>query len=392
VLTVISDRKLAHTTTPTSGIIDYYNSEILSSSDGYVFHQTMPNRSYNSNSYRYGLSNGQEKDNEIFEGAFTAEYWEYDSRTGRRWNVDPVVKPWESSYACFANNPIYYADPSGLDGEGPNGECPGDPPAKAEGGGDHTYYTRPVPLPDPDRFWSRGGDAPPTEAPNKGSNGEVNRKAENFSMNLGNIAGFKKYPWILPLYQTQSVNYYNTHPWNNGLAPTEVDYTVLLQGRIFDKLQWAYYMGKQKIDPLGCGVKPEAPSFVEIGVLYRILSLKLAKAFSISMDIGATGGKTFAELYFADGSGNTITEPNLVLTNPFGNQRYSYIGKSASLIFKLTAETTSGFALFGLINAHHYQGTEINTSIGNVQIPQLGTMAVTVGASYLFRTHVPKKN
>ena len=113
VLTVISDRKIAHTTTPTSGIIDYYNSEIISSSDGYVFHQTMPNRSYNSNSYRYGLSNGQEKDNEIFEGAFTAEFWEYDSRTGRRWNLDPVIHVYESPYACFGNNPIFYVDLNG---------------------------------------------------------------------------------------------------------------------------------------------------------------------------------------------------------------------------------------------------------------------------------------
>lgn len=75
--------------------------------------------------YRYS-HNGQEKDNEIFIGALSAEYWEYDSRTGRRWERDPVVKPWESSYACFRNNPIFYSDPSGLDGEGPNGECPED--------------------------------------------------------------------------------------------------------------------------------------------------------------------------------------------------------------------------------------------------------------------------
>ncbi len=88
---------------------------ITPSLNSYVFHQTMPGRSYNSNAYRYGLSNGQEKDNEIFEGAFTAEYWEYDSRIGRRWNNDPVVKPWESSYACFANNPIWFSDVNGDD-------------------------------------------------------------------------------------------------------------------------------------------------------------------------------------------------------------------------------------------------------------------------------------
>lgn len=58
--------------------------------------------------YRYG-HNGQEKEDEIFNGAYSAEYWEYDSRTLRRWNVDPVVKPWESPYATFNNNPVNLA-------------------------------------------------------------------------------------------------------------------------------------------------------------------------------------------------------------------------------------------------------------------------------------------
>lgn len=70
--------------------------------------------------------NGLEKDDEIAQGIYTAEYWEYDARIGRRWNTDPVVYPFESPYATFHNNPIYWSDPTGADGEGPNGECPGD--------------------------------------------------------------------------------------------------------------------------------------------------------------------------------------------------------------------------------------------------------------------------
>jgi Glycosyl hydrolase 108 len=59
--------------------------------------------------------NGQEKVDEI-SGAGnhnTALFWEYDTRLGRRWNVDPVVKPYESSYATFSDNPIYLIDPNG---------------------------------------------------------------------------------------------------------------------------------------------------------------------------------------------------------------------------------------------------------------------------------------
>ena len=59
-----------------------------------------------------------ESDNEIAgdKNVYTAPFWQYDSRIGRRWNVDPVVKPFESPYACFNSNPILYADPDGRDG------------------------------------------------------------------------------------------------------------------------------------------------------------------------------------------------------------------------------------------------------------------------------------
>jgi ribosomal protein L32 len=60
-----------------------------------------------------------EKDPEITgqEGShYTAAFWEYDSRIGRRWNVDPAYKkyPFQSNYSTFNGNPILYADPSGL--------------------------------------------------------------------------------------------------------------------------------------------------------------------------------------------------------------------------------------------------------------------------------------
>jgi hypothetical protein len=56
--------------------------------------------------------------------SYTAEYWQYDSRLGRRWNVDPITYPWQSSYAAFNNNPIYFTDPLGLEGDPPAvGNC-----------------------------------------------------------------------------------------------------------------------------------------------------------------------------------------------------------------------------------------------------------------------------
>ncbi|MCU0351893.1 MAG: hypothetical protein MUF43_13865 [Flavobacterium sp.] len=63
---------------------------------------------------RFGF-NGQEKDEEVYGAGSlnTAEFWEYDTRIGRRWNVDPKPNVSISSYATFANNPIWYADPLG---------------------------------------------------------------------------------------------------------------------------------------------------------------------------------------------------------------------------------------------------------------------------------------
>ncbi len=81
----------------------------------------MPGRKYISASdYRYGFGAQEKSDEMKGEGnSYTAEFWEYDPRIGRRWNIDPVTKEWESPYAAFNNNPLFFSDPQGLDGEDP---------------------------------------------------------------------------------------------------------------------------------------------------------------------------------------------------------------------------------------------------------------------------------
>lgn len=73
--------------------------------------------------YRYGFD-GQEKDNDVYgEGdAYTAEFWEYDPRLGRRWNVDPMPTDYQSPYVTFDNDPIFYKDPSGAVAGGHGGQ------------------------------------------------------------------------------------------------------------------------------------------------------------------------------------------------------------------------------------------------------------------------------
>ena len=67
--------------------------------------------------YRFSF-NGMESDDEISGrgNLNTTEFRELDTRLGGRWwSTDRIVKPWESPYAGFSNNPIYFIDPEGLD-------------------------------------------------------------------------------------------------------------------------------------------------------------------------------------------------------------------------------------------------------------------------------------
>jgi len=91
--------------------------KVTSATDYYPF--GMVARSYvGPESYRYGYGT-QEKDTDIGEGIYTAEYWEYDSRLGRRWNLDPKPRVNISSYSVFDNNPIENND---VDGDKPTPE------------------------------------------------------------------------------------------------------------------------------------------------------------------------------------------------------------------------------------------------------------------------------
>ncbi len=88
--------------------------DVLSRADYYPFGMTISNHTSNPQEYRFGF-NGMESDNEIADdkNIYTAAFWQYDSRIGRRWNLDPKPNPAISQYATFANNPIFYSDPLG---------------------------------------------------------------------------------------------------------------------------------------------------------------------------------------------------------------------------------------------------------------------------------------
>lgn len=94
--------------------------DVVSYSDYYPYGMQMPNRHGSIADYRYAF-NGMEVDNEV-SGAgnsYTTMFRQYDPRLGRWKSLDPLASkyPSASPYSAYNNNPIYFVDPLGLEGE-----------------------------------------------------------------------------------------------------------------------------------------------------------------------------------------------------------------------------------------------------------------------------------
>ncbi|MNK04933.1 hypothetical protein D3C87_228060 [compost metagenome] len=105
-----------------------YAAVVVMKSDYYPFGMQMPDRHSNDDKYRYGY-NGMEKDKEMHgEGnSYTTEFRQYDPRLGRWLSLDPLMAdyPGMSPYVAFNDNPVYYVDPLGLEGDPPAGKTLG---------------------------------------------------------------------------------------------------------------------------------------------------------------------------------------------------------------------------------------------------------------------------
>ena len=109
VLVTIQDRKWSRQNAPQTNC-DYYLSYVVTITDYHAFGSTITERSASfGGGYRFGF-NTQEKEVELGNGVTTAEFWMYDGKLGRRWNVDPKPNISISVYACFGNNPILFQD------------------------------------------------------------------------------------------------------------------------------------------------------------------------------------------------------------------------------------------------------------------------------------------
>lgn len=118
VLNVVKDRKLATSTNGTT--VAYFQPDVVSYSDYYPFGQALPYRNGNTPEYRYGF-NGMEKDDELKGAGNSYDFGArmLDPRIGRWLSRDPHESsyPMMSPYVAFNNNPLFFVDPDGMDGD-----------------------------------------------------------------------------------------------------------------------------------------------------------------------------------------------------------------------------------------------------------------------------------
>jgi RHS repeat-associated protein len=128
---VVSDRKHVYSNStgysyydangePINVIIErfFFETDIISATDYYAFGMVMPDRSINTEGYRFGF-NGKENDNEIKGTGNQQDYGMriYDPRLGRFLSTDPLTKgyPELTPFQFAGNKPIWAIDLDGLE-------------------------------------------------------------------------------------------------------------------------------------------------------------------------------------------------------------------------------------------------------------------------------------
>ena len=104
-----------------NGMIKYYVYDTAMADDYYLFGMQMPSRHWQADSldqYRFGFQ-GMRKGNQLYGDGnlYETPFRNYDPRLGRWLSPDPIQHPWQGSYTAFNNNPIYFVDPMGLEGD-----------------------------------------------------------------------------------------------------------------------------------------------------------------------------------------------------------------------------------------------------------------------------------
>jgi hypothetical protein len=294
--------------------------------------QTLGRRYSSVSVYRYGL-NGQEKDGEINpEGNITtALYWEYDSRIGRRWNTDPVLKVWESPYSCFSNNPILKSDP--------NGDTDSIPPKMKSAVAKIIARTSLV----------------------IGVNG----------IKTLNPVDHKGPTVITPLYG-------GVTPYGSTFAggPDEPNSFIQLLYSLKNGNEVGLHWMKNKIEPFASGLKYEAPTTLDVIYGHKFKESNLNKSFKISGNGYAGAGVLLAAPFFASGNGRLVNPPPILAR--LGDD-YRVVGLSAVVIARVDITYLNRISIFIAGTAHHMNIFAQKTTVGNEPVKLVGLVSAAAG-------------
>ncbi|MGZ3890502.1 MAG: RHS repeat domain-containing protein, partial [Mucilaginibacter sp.] len=121
VMSVFTDRKIPFETSPGSGVIGHYASDIINHQDYYAFGANKPGRTYASSSaYRYSFNDKEQDGESVSTSGNTQDYGAriYNPSLGKFLSVDPLTKkyPELTPYQFASNTPIWCLDLDGLEG------------------------------------------------------------------------------------------------------------------------------------------------------------------------------------------------------------------------------------------------------------------------------------
>ena len=331
--------------------------------------------------YLYGF-NGMEKDDEMKNStgnSYTTMFRQYDPRLGRFMSMDPVVYPWQSDYAAFNNNPIYFADPSGAEGKGggkakrktkradrkanraakkdaKNGGGDKKDVKPCEGCGDHTYTPETPPV---------HKEVPDFRQTPK----EAKFKVKAISFSLGDKPSIKN-----PNGGTRNIpaifgnnQFYNTtikYPYWDQL--TEPDLFINIQVEFENKITLGAHFNKEKFYENNEGFGTRGPTNV-------------GPSFGINYEFGEnsrfSGNTSFS-------FGFIVGEPGFGKDSPIkviGYDGFQNVGGFVTLLTKVNYRVLKNWYIFLAGTVSYRSFKEFKTTISPQLTPDINSIGLNLG-------------
>jgi RHS repeat-associated protein len=320
---------------------------------GSTSYQAVRNGTETPKRYRY---TGKERDEESGSYYYGARY--YAPWLGRWLSADPIgIGDGTNVYAYVRNRPTGSIDVHGTQTEGVTG-------------------------PDTNQSFNDNYSA---GDPKAYPNFNVHRSPV-FTFVYGNTPGnYEHPPFLGQLYGSQKVHHYNTpYQGPDKFSPEEPDGFLQVLIRKTLHIQYSILVMKQKFETFDTKPKLEGITTAEFGLAYQTKPFIKKRWLSVSANFSATAGIEVADAKYADGSGMTVYKPWATIKG------YSFVGFGATAVARVDATVLKSFTIFAAVNVHHYQGTNVKTSIGKQRVDNVGSVEGTVGVGLTIGPKEPK--